>query len=199
MITSTLHAPKKATAGFTLTEVIVASTLMISIMGGVLSTGLFIMKSGYNVSYYSEMEAQARQGLEIFGRDVRMAKDITWVSSTKISLTIPNTVGANFVYVYEYANNKFTKTQLAPVALPAQTLITGIAPNSFTMVGFKVSIDPATGSPYPVDATNLSQASVDTKQLQLSLNVSRKITSGPAVNANVISARYILRNKQVTT
>jgi Tfp pilus assembly protein PilV len=199
MTTSTPRTRKKSAAGFTLTEVIIASTLMVTIMAGVLSTGLFVMKSGYTASSYSEMEAQARQGLEIFGRDVRMAKSITWTSSTKIALTTTNKAGTDFVYVYEYANNAFTRTQTAPVALPAQTLITGIAANSFSMTGFKITIDPSTGNPYQVDTSDPSQASVDTKQLQLSLSVSRKASTGPSANANVISARYILRNKRVTT
>ena len=137
--------------------------------------------------------------MKLTGRDVRMAKDITWNSSTKISLVIPNTSGADYVYVYEYLNGSFTRTQTAPTAIAAQTLITGIAPASFSLAGYKISINPATGSPYQVDLTNLNQASLDTKQLQLSLSVRRSVSTGPSTNANVISARYILRNKQVAS
>ena len=60
---------------FTLVEVMISATLAAFILAGTLSTFLFLGRSGANIRNYSDMESQARKGLEYsprtFGRLVR--------------------------------------------------------------------------------------------------------------------------------
>src|SRR3954465_12895830 len=73
---------------FTLVEVMVASTLASFVLAAVLSTFLFMGRSGANLRNYSDMESQARRSLEAFAEDVRQASAITWNTSTDITLAV---------------------------------------------------------------------------------------------------------------
>lgn len=186
-------------AAFTLVEVMIAMTLGMMVFSGVIGTVLALTKASYNAENYANMEQEARKGLELFARDVRMANNIIWNSTSNISLRIPTAPGVSSYteYNYFYSNGQFIRTQTYPTTGAAQTLLTGIDPASFMLTGFKISVDPTTLVPYSVDLSNLAQASTDTKQLQLSVRLirTRKFVMGST--GDVISARFILRNKQV--
>ena len=201
MIITTPSTRKKVAqrAGFTLVEVMIAMALSLIVLAGVLSTFLYIVRAGYSTTSYADMENQSRMGLELFARDARMAKNITWNSSTSITLTIP-TSSSDATYLYQYNSTAGTFTRTCTSAgTTAETLITGITASSFTLQGYKLTTDPVTHYPYAVDLSNLSQASVDTKQIQLTLGLGRSVSTVPGASSNVISARFILRNKHVTT
>ena len=194
------EARARAAAAFTLVELIVAMTLSSIVMAGVISTYLYIARVGYRTSDYSEMEAQSRLGLEVFARDVRSANGIVWNSSTRIAMTIPTSTADTVTYEYELNSDAGTFTRTCTSAgTPTQTLISGIEATSAGLRGYKLTIDPVTKYPCAVDMTNLTQASVDTKQLQLTLHLTRVHTTLARTTGNVISARFILRNKRVTT
>ena len=59
----------------TLVELIIGMTLASVLMTAVLSSFLFLGRSGFALSHYNEMELQARLGLERFAEDVRQASD----------------------------------------------------------------------------------------------------------------------------
>jgi len=203
MTISTRSIPKHgypARSAFTLVELIVAMTLSSIVMAGVLSTYLYIARTGYRTSDYTEMEAQSRRGLEVFARDVRSANSIVWNSTTSITLTVPTATVDTVTYVYQYNSDvgTFTRTCIS-AGTPTETLMSGIEPSSPGLRGYKLTTDPLTKYPYAVDMTNLTQASVDTKQLQLTLHLNRVHPMVARTTGNVISARFILRNKRVTT
>ena len=79
--------------GLTLVEVMIAAALSGAILTAVLTTFLFLGRSGENIVNYAEMESQARRGLELFAEDTRQASDIAWNSATEVRLTV------NFAYV----------------------------------------------------------------------------------------------------
>src|SRR5438309_1691074 len=83
-----LGANRRLRSGFTLAEVMVASTISVFVMAGVLSSFLMMGRSGANAYNYVGMEEDARKGLERFGEDVRMAKNVTWTSSTDVNLAV---------------------------------------------------------------------------------------------------------------
>src|SRR5947208_13205385 len=74
--------------GFTLVEVLIASTLSTLVLAGVLSAFLFLVRTGFRSSSYSEMEAQLRRGLDTFAQDTRSASDVHWNSAQSITLTV---------------------------------------------------------------------------------------------------------------
>lgn len=189
MITTTpSRIPESARRGFTLVEVMISAAIGSAILAAVLTTFLFLGRSGANLRNYSDMESQARKALEVFAEDVRQASAITWDSSNSCRLNV-NTVLVT--YTYNTGSGTFTRT----VGTAAATsLITGITSGSFSFKAYNVA-----GTEMPLaTAANLTAASSSTKQLQISLEASRASTTVTNATNLVLSARYILRNKIVT-
>jgi Tfp pilus assembly protein PilW len=190
-MTTTTHLPVRklrSTAAFTLSEVIIGASISSFIMLGVLSTFLFLGRSGANVQNYNDMEAQARQALEIFAQDTRQASAITWNSATDVTLTV-NTIGIRYYYQPKTASFIRTNNNTGQ----ERTLVTGIVLFDFKAYGI-------TGSALPLtSATELTSASKSTKQLQISLESTRNTRTVARASNTVLSARFILRNKRVTT
>jgi hypothetical protein len=93
-------------------------------------------------------------------------------------------------YVYDSGTQTFYRR----TATGTQSLITGVRAGSFSFKAYNVA-----GNDLALaTAANLTTASSETKQLQISLEASRSNqTVVDATNA-VLSARFILRNKVVT-
>jgi len=176
-------ARKSGRRGFTLVEVLISAGLSAFILAGVLSTFLFLGRSGANMQSYSDMESEARRGLELFAQDVRQASSITWSSEISITLTVNAT---SITYSYDSAQGVFSRNGFP--------LIKGVASDSFSLRAFNVA-----GIEMPVStAAERTAANAATKQLQLSLQASRTKTTAATATNTVLSARFILRNKHVT-
>ena len=193
MTTSTPSPIRKPAAArhprgaFTLVEVMIGATLSSFVLAAVLSTFLFMGRSGANLSNYSDMETQARKALEIFAEDVRQASAITWTSSTYVTLTV-NSAAIAFTY------DSSTSTFYRRTSSGTQTLITGITAGTFAFKAYNVA-----GTEMALaTAANLTAAGTSTKQLQISLEASRTTRTVATATNLVLSARYILRNKIVT-
>lgn len=172
---------------FTLVEVMIGATLSSFVLLAVLSTFLFLGRSGANVQNYNDMEAQARKALEYFAEDVRQASAITWNSSTEIDLTVNS---ATVRYVFDSGTSTFYRRTSSGTT----ALITGITTGSFVFKAYNV-----TGTELPLaTSANLTAASSETKQLQISLEASRTNQTVVSATNTVLSARFILRNKVVT-
>ena len=74
------------------------------ILAGVLSTFLFMGRTGANIRNYSDMESQARRALEQFAQDVRQASAISWTDANTIVLTVDSAS-----VTYAYASGSFTR------------------------------------------------------------------------------------------
>ncbi|MBI2518714.1 MAG: prepilin-type N-terminal cleavage/methylation domain-containing protein [Opitutae bacterium] len=184
---SPIREPRRPRGGFTLVEVMISAGLGAILLAGVMSTFLFMGRSGANFQNYSDMESQARKALETFAEDARQADTITWNSNVSIRLTV-NTV----VVVYEYDSS--TATFYRRVSGSSRALITGITASSFAFKAYNVN-----GTDLPLtSAAELATATSTTKQLQISLEATRTSQTVVAATNSVLSARYILRNKVVT-
>ncbi len=192
MTTITPTARKVRRRGFTLTEVMIAMSLTVAVMSGVMGTTLMIYRNGYAVQHYAEMESESRHGLEVFARDVRSASSLTWNSASSVTLVVPTGRESDptevWTYRYDATARTFSRVSSSNVA---RVLFSGIVAGSFDLRGFKI------GGTSAVDLTNLTIASNDTKQLQLSLSSERSRGNGTGGTQKVISARFILRNKPV--
>jgi prepilin-type N-terminal cleavage/methylation domain-containing protein len=80
---------------FTLVEVMVSATIGSFVLAGILSSFLFLTRTGVRASNYNDMQDQVRRGLEKFSEDVRMASAITWNGNLSVTLTVPNNYAAN--------------------------------------------------------------------------------------------------------
>ena len=189
-MTITTHSPNPSDArvhsarGFTLVEVMVGAALASAVLVAVLTTFLFLGRSGANLRNYNDMEAQARTSLEIFAEDTRQASGVTWTSSESVTLIVNATA-----IVYSYASGKFIRKTSAGT----KVLLSGIT--NFTFSAYDINGSAITDFS---TSTALTTANNSTKQLQISLSASRtNMTVTDATNI-VLSARYVLRNKKVT-
>jgi len=171
---------RRTARGFTLVEMIVGSALAAFILTAVMTTFLFLGRSGANIQNYTDMEAQARKALEIFAQDVRQASAIDWNDANTIRLT----VDSSHVY-YFYSGGTFTRR----TATQTTALVTGIT--AFTFKAYSI-----TGT--ELSLSDVASASKATKQLQISLEAARSTRTVATATNLVLSARYILRNKRVT-
>jgi prepilin-type N-terminal cleavage/methylation domain-containing protein len=178
-------APRRRQRGFTLVEVLISSTLAAFVLTGVMTAFLFLGRSGANIQNYTDMESQARRGLEQFAQDVRQASSITWNSSSSVTLVVDST---NITW----AHASGTLSRQVGTAT-ARAMLSGIT--TFTFKAYSISGTEITDFS---NATALTNAGKTTKQLQVSLEASRTSRTVARATNLVLSARYILRNKRVT-
>lgn len=186
-MTTTTHllARRKTQArGHTLVEVMVASALATILLAAIMTMFLFTGRSSVNVGNYSDMETEARVGLERFGRDARQANSLTWLNENSVRLTV-NT--EDITYAYDSGASTFNRTDAAGT----KALITGI--RKFKLIGNMI-----TGEAVDLASMGAKQASSATKQIQIYVEATRSNPTVTTASNTVLSARFILRNKRVT-
>jgi hypothetical protein len=184
-------------AGFTLTEVMIASGLSVLVLTGVLSAFLMIGRSGYLASSYSELGAQTSRGLDTFGNDVRKSCDIHWNSAQSVTLTVVTSGNLTRLVTYAYDATTGNATSGTFYCLegdtastaPRQILIRNVA-SDFAFQRFKLE--------QPGVSDNTATSDLETKQLQLTFRAMRAGSTTVSANQSALSARYILRNKRVS-
>jgi len=180
-------------SAFTLTEVLIASTLSVVVLAGVLGAFLFFGRTGLAISHYQEMETQLRRGLGIFSEDVRMASNIRWTDPRNITLDIPAANGTYQPITYSFTlttNDALTGTLYRIHPDGRRELLVSDVANDFAFRRYKLE--------QPGSTDNTARNDLETKQLQLSLRTLHITAGGPASTQAAISARYILRNKRVS-
>ncbi|MBI2516034.1 MAG: prepilin-type N-terminal cleavage/methylation domain-containing protein [Opitutae bacterium] len=93
---------RRVRRAFTLVEVMIASTIGAGVLAGVLSSFLFLTRTGVRAAQYNDMQAQVRLGLEKFSEDARMASAITWNGNLSVTLTVPNNYPPNNLVTYAF-------------------------------------------------------------------------------------------------
>jgi prepilin-type N-terminal cleavage/methylation domain-containing protein len=191
MITSApVTSPRRA--GFTLTEVIVATALTGLVLAGVLSAFLFIGRTGFRASSVSEMENDVRRGLEVFAQDARNASDVHWNNGQSLTLLLP--AGA-VTYAYDSAPNSDTAGTFyrvdgdASSGQPRRVLVRNVAPD-FAFMRYKLE--------QPGVPDNAAANDLETKQIQVAFRAQRPSVATATVSQQAFSARYLLRNKRVS-
>lgn len=185
MTTTIAHCNRNGAGGsrgFTLTEIMVAMSLGLMISAAVLSSFGFIGRSSLGIAHYSTMNSESRNGLELFARDVRMAQDISGFSETGLTLHIPVGSGGTSPVIYRY-NSEAKTFEREDAAGEIENLMRHV--EEFVFRRFTVLQEEATNN-------------LGTKQIQLQLRMVRPVLQRETSD-KVISARYIMRNKRVST
>lgn len=191
-MTTSAPSTRSRLAGFTLTEVIVAATLTGLVLAGVLSAFLFIGRTGFRASSVSEMENDVRRGLEVFAEDARNARDVRWNSTQSLTLMLP---AGPVTYAYDSVSGSNTHRAFyrqegnAASTGPRRILVRDVAPD-FAFRRFKLE--------QPGVTDNSAASDLETKQIQVVLRAQRTSVATASVSQQAVSARYILRNKQVS-
>jgi len=175
--------------GFTTVELVVSMGIAATVMASIFGSFLFLARSSLLTASYADMDREARFGLEIFARDVRMADNIADFSANSMRLHIP-AVGSSperwVTYSYDATSRDFIRNPGQP---GARAIVRGI--DVFILKRYSLRQHALTGQ--PMEATN----DLETKQLQIQLRAVRAGAARATVTNNVISARYIMRNKIV--
>lgn len=186
----------RRTKGFTLTEVIIAATLSTFMLAGILSAFLMIGRTGFLASSYSELEAETRRALDLFGQDARKATGLHWNTSQSVTLTLPTATNATTLVTYAYDSASAGATSKCfyrlvgddASTLPRRILVHNVSAD-FTFRRYKLEQTGVTDNSAANDA--------ETKQLEVVLRATRSGTTVVAANQSALSARYVLRNKRV--
>lgn len=197
MISSQLNSSSKAkrTAGFTLTELIVASSISLIVLTGVLTTVLMTIRTGIRISNYSSMETETRKAFEQLGIDARMANNFqshfTGNVITAFTLTIPSndlTSQRQVTYGYDTSTSGNRKLYYVPGSSPSATtgrvtLINYVTDLSFLRYNISDALIPA---------STTSDAGV--KHIQISVSVTRSSSSVAAATQVIRSSAFTIRN-----
>lgn len=176
------RGPRGARA-FTLVEMMVSTALGGLVLVGVLSAFLFFCRTGVRLGYYSDMEAQSRVLFQRFGQDARQASAVSWGSANSLTLTVDGTA---VTYSYDSANKRFLRTSGGK----ASVLARGVRDFRFSAYGLN-------GAELAL-ATSPGSVGSSTKMVQVDLDLSRNTASMANATAQLVSARYVLRNKPTT-
>lgn len=170
--------------GMTLVELMIATALSAIILSAVLSTFIFTNRSAVRLVRYSDMEIATARGLELLGRELRMANSITTSGSpiTQVSMVIPNPTGAS-THSALYRFNSAARTFEREADGNTTVLIRDIRPDSFSFQRYDLNQSPAVNDH-------------GTNQIQIAMTIA-PATYGlvAATTKRVVSARFVLRNR----
>lgn len=180
--------------GFTLVELLISTGLSAIVLAAVFSAVLMINRSGYLLNNYIEMEKQARNALETFAIDARMTEAVTWIRKSGgtdlVGITLIPPDNKTVTYLYNPTAGTLVRTD--NTTHQSLTLVSGIQSLSFTAYKYKDGSPPAAIDPATTIDTLLKN---DTKMVQISLSAIRTRSALADATNNVVSARYVLRNK----
>ena len=115
MTSITEHSDKsvhRRKRGFTLAELLIAMSISGTLMYGITSSYIFLLRNSMSISQYVEQNDQNRLGLELFGRDMRMAENVTAATSSQVIIDIPTETGTRTVeYLYQPGAKRFVRIE----------------------------------------------------------------------------------------
>ncbi len=166
--------------GFTLTELLIATSISSVLISGITSSYMFIFKSSLGMSQYIEMNTQSQIGLERFGRDMRMAVDIWSASATNLSLEVQSESGTRTV---TYTLDEATKSLVRVEGTWELTVIENIESlkiSYFNLLGNE-TINP-----------------IEIKKIKIEA-LMKKTVFDVENTTDLVSAKFMLRNRKVST
>lgn len=177
---------------FTLTEVMIATVLSSVILAAILSTFLALGRTGFRASAYAEMNSTLRNAVERFNHDVRLASDLRWTDSRRLTLVFPAGLGPAVTYAFEPAADALSPGRLVRLVenQPAEVLVRGVSPD-FAFARYRL---PDPGADLAPSANN----DLETKLLEIRLRAVRSAASAPSASQLALSARCVMRNKSAT-
>ncbi|MBE2212322.1 MAG: hypothetical protein IAE82_00510 [Opitutaceae bacterium] len=173
-----------------LVELVISMAIAATVASSVFGSFLLLARSSLIGAAYVDMDREARAGLEIFARDVRSADNVDTFTANGVRLHLPafGTTPAQWVtYSYDPTAKSFYRNR---GAAGERELLRGI--EVFILKRYSIQQNALTGE--PLEATN----NLETKQIQVQLRAMRTGAARATATNNVISARYILRNKIVS-
>lgn len=163
-----------------LTELLIAVSIATVVLAGVTSSYMFMFRSSISMGYYAEMNDQSRRGLVRFGRDVRMATDVTMADGERFVVEIASASGTRKIE-YRYDSEK---KQLVRIE------------DGWTLVMLQ-DVEVVNFVYYNILGAETSTP-IEIKKVQFDAFMSRSVLQTDTTN-RIVSARFMMRNKRVAT
>ena len=181
LVQTKTDTPTNCKRGFSLVELLIATTIFTVAMAAVMSTFMLISKTTYALYDLNSMNSENRFMVEQFARDIRSTTNIDYDDNdrNKLVLTIEDPNGVLEEVAYRYHPDKRTLTRGNLAGTFQRTLIKGI--DSLEWV-FYDSRDKQTIN------------KIDIKKVQLQMNLSYTKFSR-TVESTYTSARLLMRNR----
>lgn len=154
---------RRTAQGFTLVEMMVGMSLALIVMGGVLSSYIFIGRNLVRLANQQSLEEQSRRLQLYFAQDVRMSSSIHYTTdgvtsdttdpgptSTNVTFHMPTSTGATTWVTYTYDNSAGTLTR-TPAGGTGQVILRNVVSGSFAITYYS-----ATSTVTATDSVSLS-------------------------------------------
>lgn len=170
--------------GFTLVEMLVSLVIGSIVLAGAMASILSLSQGSNSLINYVDMNNESRITLELLGRDVRGATDVTTMTDTHLILTTtgPSKTEVTVEYLYEDAADTFYRIE-NPGEADENTVVLLNNVDDLEIRYYNLNGDTA-------------DVPLEVKHIQVEAIM--KQTSLKAENTNhIISAQFMLRNKPV--
>lgn len=177
-----VHSSTRRVGGFTLVEIMVATTLLGVVFAGVLAAYVFLGRNLTRLVNLQQQEVESRRTLRTFTQDLSAAIDLSTATSASVVFRKPVSSGiATVSYVYSSGAGTLVRTEPYPGGA-SQTLLRGLT-------SFAISY-------YSEAGTAVSDSPVSVKAMEIAFTTSVGTSaSGTAAQYKSVSPRVLLRNK----
>jgi Tfp pilus assembly protein PilW len=203
----TRHSSRRS-AGFTLAELIIGTSLSMIVMAAVLASYVFVARSytrtiGFGLPNQPTLESQGRRTLAVFAQDAQVASAISTAdsnspSASEVTLTVPRSTGGTKNVTYYY-NSTAAAVAVYGVAVPANALAridrntsTALTLHT-TLLSCSFTYYDASGNPY----TSYTDYLAGIKQISLALIAQAGTGNNLTKVYKVASPRFLFRNKSL--
>lgn len=172
--------PSKGRSGFTLFEVLVAVFLGTIMLGSAFAVLLSLNRGSVALTHYTEMNAQSRQVMELFGRDMRMASDVSVADDQVLAVSTLNQNGdvVQVIWDFDTVQSEVVRTEDGT----SRVLLRNV--DDFNLRYFTLRRDPTS---HPLEV----------KEVQLEVLIRRPVLAATTTN-HIVSARFMMRNRKVS-
>ncbi len=169
-----------ARRGFTLVEILVATSLSAIVFAGILAAYLFVGRSLTRLVNFQQQEVESRRALRLVSEDVSAAISLSTATTSQLVMTRRiSGLPASVTYTYSSGAQTLTRTDSAG----ARTLLNGLT--TFTISYFNKSGTAVTGSPQSVKGVEFSYTSA-----------AGSAASGTRASYTTVSPRILMRNSE---
>jgi prepilin-type N-terminal cleavage/methylation domain-containing protein len=181
MSRTSAHSSRARQRGFTLVEVLVATSVSAIIFAGILTSYLFVGRNLTRLVNLQRQEVESRRALRYVTQDVSAAITLTTATASQLALTKP-TAGGTTAVSYSYSSGSGTLTRTDSTG--TQTLLSGLSAFTITY--------------YNEGGTAVSSSTQSVKSIEVTFtSTAGSSNSGTLAAYSTVSPRVILRNKQV--
>jgi prepilin-type N-terminal cleavage/methylation domain-containing protein len=139
----------RRSSGFTLAELLVATSIALILLLFASSFYVFSLRSFASMANYMDLSRQSRNASDLISRDLRSALSVQSLLNNQLVLNQPG--GPNYTYTYDAAHGLLTRND----GTRTQVLLTGIASNSFAFSFYGRPISGSTNyESFPTNAPN---------------------------------------------